>query len=90
MTDSFRIKYENMINFKTEWDIRNFQISATCQYQNFCNCVNAKLTDLLMNTYFKKRPLIVMIGVTINIYGGGTPVCSKFTKNVWKISYSLS
>ena len=30
-----------------------------------------------------------MIGATINIYGG-TPVCSKFTKNVWKISYSQS
>ena len=30
-----------------------------------------------------------MIGVTINIYGG-TPVFSKFTKNVWKIVYSLS
>ena len=30
-----------------------------------------------------------MIGVTINIYGG-TPICSKFTKNVWKIVYSLN
>ena len=30
-----------------------------------------------------------MIGVTINIYGG-TPVRSKFTKNVWKIVYSRS
>ena len=30
-----------------------------------------------------------MIGVTINIYGG-TPVRSKFTKNVWKFVYSLS
>ena len=30
-----------------------------------------------------------MIGVSINIYGG-TPVRSKFTKNVWKFVYSLS
>ena len=47
--------------------------------------INGPIDEYLFQ---KKRPLIVMIGVTINIYGG-TPVRSKFTKKVWKISYSL-
>ena len=51
-------------------NIKTFAFASTPNY-----------TDLLMNTHLKKRPLIVMIGVTINTYGG-TPVCSKFTKNV--------
>ena len=40
--------------------------------------INGPIDEYLFQ---KKRPLIVMIGVTINIYGG-TPVRSKFTKKV--------
>ena len=42
-----------------------------------------------MNTHFKKAQKIVVICVTINIYGGA-PVRSWFTKNNWEIIFSMS
>ena len=48
----------------------NETLETSTLKKNFCICVNANLTDLLMNTHFKKRPPIVMICVTINIYVG--------------------
>ena len=72
MIDSFRIKYENM-NKPNETLETSTLVPHV--YHNFLFCFNAKLTNVLMNTHFKKRPPIVMICVTINIYGS-TPVRS--------------
>ena len=80
MTDSFRIKYENIIKPNDA-----LETSTLVPHVNVKTVAFAPKPNL--RTYWwifisrKGYYNIVMIGVTINIYGG-TPVFSKFTKNV--------
>ena len=36
---------------KPNEDSRDFHFSATCQYQNFCICVNAKINGPIIDEY---------------------------------------
>ena len=78
MIDSFPMKYE----YKPNETLETSTLVPHVNIKTFALIfgLNAKLTDLLMNTHFKKRPLIVMICVNIKIYDR-TPVRSQFTKN---------
>ena len=68
MIDSFPMKYE----YKPNETLETSTLVPHVNIKTFALILrlNAKLTDLLMNTNFKKRPPIVMIRVTINIYVG--------------------